>query len=108
MHGQIFHVIFLRGDSCSGGDNNFFVFLVQIQEIEFMWLGNEKREVDPRSELINGGNYGRIFLFLFSFSQFLSIGEGQIFSAVKLFHRIHSTLQFSIISTAGTLVVLTV
>lgn len=57
---------------------------MQIQEIEFMWLGNEKREVDPRSELINGGNYGRIFLFMFSLSQFLSIGEGQIFSAVKL------------------------
>ena len=54
------------------------MFLVQIQEIEFMWLGNEKREVDPRSELINGGNYGRIFLFLFSLSQFLSFGEGQI------------------------------
>ena len=43
-----------------------------------MWLGNEKREVDPRSELINGGNYGRISLFLFSLSQFLSFGEGQI------------------------------
>ena len=43
-----------------------------------MWLGNEKREVDPRSELINGGNYGRISLFLFSLSRFLSFGEGQI------------------------------
>ena len=85
------------------------MFLVQIQEIEFMWLGNEKREVDPCSELINGGNYGKISLFLFSLSHFLSILVKVNFLVLSnLFQRIHSTLQFSIISTAGGLVVLTV